>query len=132
MAVGLGGALGALARWAVAEVVPDPGPGFPWATFVTNVSGSLLLGALLVWVLEVAPPGRYLRPFLGVGVLGGFTTFSAYTAETRALLSDGRAGVAMLYLAGTAVAAVAGAWAGAVLARRVAGVAPVRGTRRSR
>jgi fluoride exporter len=106
-------------RWLVGAAVPSGPAGLPWGTFAANVTGALLLGALTVWVLEVrAQPGRYLRPFLGVGVLGGFTTFSAYTAEARALLLDGRIAVAGLYLAATALVAVAAAGAGATLARR--------------
>jgi CrcB protein len=119
--VAAGGALGGLARWALNEIVPAAGGGFPWSTLVENVSGSFLLGALMVFLLDVWPPGRYLRPFLGVGVLGGFTTFSTYTSETRALLLDGQVVLAVVYLLGTVVAGLAAAWAGLVLARLAAG-----------
>jgi CrcB protein len=83
-----------------------------------NVVGSLLLGALMVVLVDVRPPNRYARPFLGVGVLGGFTTFSAYTVEIRSLAVDGHAATAALYLAGSiaagllaTVVGVAVAWA---------------------
>jgi CrcB protein len=116
-AVAAGGALGSLARWAVGEV-PAPGGGdFPWATFAVNVSGSFALGLLMVLVLEVLPPSRYLRPFIGVGVLGGYTTFSTYALDTRTLLADGRAGLAATYLFGTLVLGLAAVWAGAVCGR---------------
>jgi CrcB protein len=84
------------------------------------VVGCLLLAALLVVLLEVTRPHRYLRPFLGVGVLGGFTTFSAYTQDARALLLAGESGLAGLYLAGTLLAGLLATWAGLVLARGAA------------
>ena len=74
--------------------------GFPWATFIENVSGGFLLGVLMVFLLDVWLPHRYLRPFLGVGVLGGYTTFSTYMLESRDLLAGGRAATAFAYLAG--------------------------------
>jgi CrcB protein len=87
---------------------------------VENVVGCLLLAALLVVLLEVTRPHRYLRPFLGVGVLGGFTTFSAYTQDARALLLAGEGGLAGLYLGGTLLAGLLATWAGLVLARTAA------------
>ena len=120
--IAAGGALGGLARWGLSEALAGAEGGFPWGTFVANVSGSLLLGVLMVFVTEVWPPRRYTRPFLGVGVLGGFTTFSTYTSEITALLVDGRVPLALTYLAGTVVLALAAAWAGLVLARTAAGV----------
>jgi fluoride exporter len=120
--IAAGGALGGLGRWALSEVLPTAGGGFPWSTFVENVTGSLLLGALMVFLLDVWPPGRYARPFLGVGVLGGFTTFSTYTAESRALLVEGRVPVAMTYLSSTVAVCLLAAWTGVSLARSAAGV----------
>ena len=109
-AVAAGGAVGALLRWALLEVAPD-GPGFPWTTFAINVSGSLAL-ALAAAVL---PPHRQLLALaLGPGVLGGYTTFSAYAEEGRRLLDEGAPGLAVGYLAGTLIACV--------VAVRVAGV----------
>ncbi len=115
--VAVGGALGGLARWALSHLLPQQG-GFPWATFAANVAGSLALGALMVVLLEVRPPGRYARPFAGVGLLGGFTTFSAYTSETRELLLAGRAPLAMTYLFGTLAVCLTATWAGMTLTRR--------------
>lgn len=127
--IAAGGALGGLGRWALGEAVPWDGRGFPWATFVENVTGGLLLGALMVVLLEVAAPGRYARPFLGVGLLGGFTTFSAYTAETRALLLDGEPVLAMTYLFGTLVVCLLATWLGVTLARTATGTARPRSGR---
>jgi CrcB protein len=111
-AVALGGALGELARWALAEALPhDPGR-FPWATFLTNVLGCLLIGVLMVLVVERWPERRLLRPFVGTGILGGFTTFSAYVVDTRTLAATDHAGLAAAYLLATLllglVAVVAG------------------------
>ena len=102
--VALGGALGALARWALVEVFPhDPGR-FPWATFLTNVLGCLLIGVLMVLVVEHWPDQLLLRPFVGTGILGGFTTFSTYAVDTRTLLAHGHGPLAAAYLLGTLAA----------------------------
>ncbi len=99
--IGAGGALGGVARYVVAEALPTSPGGFPWATLLVNASGSLLLGLLMVLVAEVLAPSPYVRPFLGVGVLGGFTTFSTYTGEVRALLEGGSGPLALVYLFAT-------------------------------
>lgn len=120
-AVALGGALGAVGRYAVYVTWP-PGPAaFPWATFAANVIGSFAIGVLLVLVTEVAGrPHRLARPFLGTGVLGGFTTFSTYAVETERLLADGRVTLALMYLFGTLTAALLAAFAGMSATRAVA------------
>ncbi|GAB2691884.1 fluoride efflux transporter FluC [Thalassiella azotivora] len=115
--VAAGGALGALARWALDAVVPT-GAGVPWATLLANVGGGALLGALLVLVATPAVAtrprlARYARPFAGVGVLGGFTTFSAFAEQLRGLLASGQAGTALLYLVLTLSAGLGATWAGA-------------------
>jgi hypothetical protein len=69
--IALGGGIGSVARYGLARAWPTPPGGFPWATFVTNVVGCAVLGTLMYLVLEVWPPSRYRRPFLGVGVCGG-------------------------------------------------------------
>jgi CrcB protein len=125
--IGAGGALGSLARWAVGESLPWSGAEFPWATFVENVSGGFALGLLMVFLLDVWPPHRYLRPFLGVGLLGGYTTFSTYMLETRDLLVAGATGTAFTYLAGSLLVGLAAVWLGILSAR-----AAVRSPRRPR
>jgi CrcB protein len=112
-AVSAGGVLGALARYGVAVAWPHPPGGFAWSTFAVNVAGSALLGVLMVAVTEVWPHRRLLRPFLGVGVLGGFTTFSTYVVD---ITQAGRPALALAYLAGTLVAALVAVWAGGALA----------------
>jgi CrcB protein len=101
LAVALGGALGAVLRWALGDAVPD-GAGFPWTTFAINVSGSLVLAGLPA--LAAVRRRRVLAAALGPGLLGGYTTLSAYSEQTRALLADGRGATALLYLLGTLAA----------------------------
>jgi CrcB protein len=89
VAIAIGGALGALARYSVTRIIAVPPHGFPWATFWTNMSGAFVLGFFLTFVLERLPPTRYLRPFFAVGFLGSYTTFSTLATETVVLLKDG-------------------------------------------
>jgi fluoride exporter len=110
--IAIGGGLGSLARWGMALVLPTEPGAFPWHTFVVNVAGCVLIGVLMVLVTEVHTAHRLVRPFLGVGVLGGFTTFSTYAVEIHDRLRPGTAGVAVLYLFGTLLAAMAGVAAG--------------------
>ncbi|MGH3878564.1 MAG: fluoride efflux transporter CrcB [Actinophytocola sp.] len=104
--IALGGGLGALARYGLTQLLPAQPGQFPWATFTTNVLGCLLIGVLMVLITEVWSAHRLVRPFLGVGVLGGFTTFSTYAVEIRGLLQPGTVGIALVYLAGTLLAAL--------------------------
>ncbi len=113
-AVSAGGAVGAAARYGVSEAIP--GGAVPWATLVANLTGCLLMGVLLE-ALERRPAHPLLRPFLGTGVLGGYTTFSTYAVGVHALLEAGRTGLALGYLVGTALGAVVAVQVGAVLVR---------------
>jgi fluoride exporter len=115
--IAAGGALGSLARWALTEMLPAGRHEVAWATWTANVMGSFLLGVLMVFVLDVWPPSRYLRPFLGVGVLGGYTTFSTYMLDTRTLLASGDVVTAGGYLLGTLLTGLLAVWTGVVLAR---------------
>lgn len=117
LVIAAGGALGSLARCGLGEVFSAERGDFPWATFIENVSGGLVLGVLMVFVIDVWPPSRYVRPFLGVGVLGGFTTFSTYLLDTRALVVADRAPLAAIYLFGTLTAGIAAVWLGIAAAR---------------
>ncbi len=117
--IALGGGLGSLARYGLATALPAQPGHFPWATFGTNVGGCFLIGVLMVIVTEVWAAHRLVRPFLGVGFLGGFTTFSTYAVEIHGLLRPGTVGVAFAYLAGTLAAAVLAVLAGVRLTRKV-------------
>ncbi len=120
--VAVGGALGALARAGVTALVPrDPG-GWPWATLVVNLTGCLLLGALLAVLATRRPDGERLQVFLGTGVLGGFTTYSAFALEVTDLVAGGRPAIAVGYVVasvlGGVLAVAAGVRAGRALGER--------------
>ncbi|MDT7659255.1 MAG: fluoride exporter [Pseudonocardiales bacterium] len=121
-AVAAGGALGALARYGLALAIP-PVPGhFPLATFLTNVVGGLLIGVLIVVLTELTTPHPLARTFLVTGILGGFTTFSTYAVDVEHLLAAHAVGVALGYLLGTLVAALAATWVGILATRAVGGL----------
>ena len=114
-AIALGGLLGAEGRFALERLVDSPPGAWPWATWLINVGGSLLLGVLMGVLDGIRRPHRLARPFFGVGILGGFTTFSTAMVEVPQLLGAGRPALALLYLVGSALTAVpaaaAGVWA---------------------
>jgi fluoride exporter len=93
----------------------------PWATLLINVTGCVLIGVLMVLILEVWVAHRLVRPFLGVGVLGGYTTFSTYAVEAEQLIAAGRPWLALAYLVGTAVAALVAVQVGVGLTRKLSG-----------
>jgi fluoride exporter len=130
LVIAAGGAVGSVGRWALSEALPHGRDGVGWATWLENVSGAFVLGVLMVLVLDYWPPHRYVRPFVGVGVLGGFTTFSTYMLDTRALLAAGRAPAAAGYLFGTLLTGLAAVWVGVLVARGL--VAALEHRRRSR
>ncbi|MFC6084588.1 FluC/FEX family fluoride channel [Sphaerisporangium aureirubrum] len=109
--------MGSLARYGLGVAFPPAPGGFPWATFAINVSGCLLIGVLMVVITEATRPHRLVRPFLGVGVLGGFTTISGYVLDIGRTLAAGAPVTALTYLAGTAAAALAAVYAGVALTR---------------
>lgn len=114
-AIFLGGALGALVRAGLAEALPDPGVGWPWATFVVNVAGAALLG---YW-FSALPHSQYRRPLLTTGFCGALTTFSTVQIELVEMLESGRVGLACLYLGASLAAGLAGAQLATALARRL-------------
>ena len=114
--VAFGGALGASARYlANVGAMRLLGPGFPWATLAVNVAGSFLMGVLVV-VLAQRDATR-LAPFLMTGVLGGFTTFSAFSLDALTLWERGQAGAASAYVLGSVAASLAAIVAGMAAAR---------------
>ena len=94
----LGGALGALARWAVATALPHARGAWPWATLLVNLTGCLVIGALLAVLLARFPHSPWLRPFLAVGVLGGYTTYSTFAVDAVQLTRSGSALEAASYV----------------------------------
>ncbi|MEV4713367.1 fluoride efflux transporter CrcB [Micromonospora sp. NPDC049374] len=121
-AIAVGGMVGAVVRHGLAVAFPHPPRGFPWATFAVNVSGCLLIGVLMVLITEAWTAHRLVRPFLGVGVLGGYTTFSTYAVEAQQAVAAGAARTGLLYLAGTLVAALVAVRVGLTLTRLATGV----------
>ncbi|MFD3583902.1 fluoride efflux transporter FluC [Streptomyces sp. NPDC058683] len=106
-AVALGGLLGGTARYALVLAFPARGTAFPWTTFAVNVSGAFVLALLLVYVFEIWPPTRYVRPFAAVGFLGAFTTFSTWMVDTDRLLGHGHYAAAALNISGSLFAGLA-------------------------
>ncbi len=112
--VALGGALGAVARYGVGlGAARWLGLGLPWGTLIVNVIGGLAMGYLAA---RIGPEHTALRLGLGVGVLGGFTTFSAFSLETVRLMEHQPA-LAATYALGSVVLCVGACWAGLVLGR---------------
>jgi len=118
-AISLGGALGAPARYGIAQAV-DITPGtFPWGTFWINVSGSFALGFILVLVLERFPPTRYIRPFVATGFLGAYTTYSTFAVEGVLLARNGHWAIALAYAAASFAVGLFAVWVGILFARGV-------------
>ncbi|MFE6401067.1 FluC/FEX family fluoride channel [Streptomyces alboflavus] len=119
-AVAAGGAAGASARYGAALLWPAGPGGFPWTTFAVNAVGCALIGVLMALIAAARKPvHRLVRPFLGTGVLGGFTTFSTYAVDTERLLDGGHLGTGLLHLALTPLTALAAVAAATVATRRV-------------
>lgn len=128
-AVAAGGVVGASARYGISLLWPAAPGVFPWATFWINVSGCALIGVLMVLISEGgrSAPHPLVRPFAGVGVLGGFTTFSTYAVDFAHLLDAGKAGTALAYAGLTVLAAMGAVWAAATVTRRAVGDGRARG-----
>ncbi|GAA1393169.1 fluoride efflux transporter CrcB [Pseudonocardia kongjuensis] len=121
MAVAVGGVVGAEIRYLLGVAFPAAPGGWPWTTFWINVSGCLLIGVLYTVLAGADRPNPLLRPLLGVGVLGGFTTFSAWSVETVQLAGHGHYGLALGYALASPVVAVAACALAVALTRRIGG-----------
>jgi CrcB protein len=121
--VAAGGAAGAMARYAVgAQALRLLGPGWPWGTLAVNVLGGRLMGLLAGWLaLRGEGDQDRWRLLLGVGALGGFTTFSAFSLETALMIERRDWTGALSYSLMSVVLSVAALFAGLLLARRIAG-----------
>jgi fluoride exporter len=128
-AIAIGGGIGSVARYLLSAAFPA-GRGFPWAVFAVNVSGCFLLGLLMIYLLDVWPPRRFLRPLLAVGLIGGYTTFSTYAGGVMTLLTGHAVALAVGYALTSVLAALAAVWCG-LKAGRTASTLPsrVRATR---
>jgi CrcB protein len=118
LAVGLGGALGAVSRyWLMLWVGSLAGSRFPWGTALVNVLGSVVIGVLYVLISERLLLSEYWRGLLVVGYLGAFTTFSTFSLDTLLLLQEGRWLQGLAYVTGSVLLCLAGAWLGMLLTR---------------
>ena len=113
----IGGAIGAGLRHGVGLAAPRLGEEFPWGTFIVNLTGGLFAGLLLGFLLSRGAEGEPWRLFLGVGLLGGFTTFSAFGVETIYLFRRGEQAVALGYVASSVAGGILGVWLGMSLVR---------------
>ena len=120
--VALGGAIGALlryqtGRWLTHWLGPNVVTAFPWATLTVNIVGSLLMGVLAGYMARHGQEGEQWRLFLGVGVLGGFTTFSAFSLELMLLIERGQAAQGLIYAAVSVLAGLSALYVGLILMR---------------
>lgn len=118
LSVALGGAIGAVMRFGVGLVVVRlSGPGFPVATLTVNVVGSFLMGLCAVWLFQRGLTSW--QPFVLTGILGGFTTFSAFSLEAFTLFERGQAGAAALYVGLSVVLSIGALIVGVTMARGI-------------
>jgi len=120
--VAAGGALGAVARYGIGRLLPASG--WPWGTLTVNVVGGLLMGLLAGWLaFRGGVHGESIRLFAAVGVLGGFTTFSAFSLETALMIERRQLAMAGGYVAASVALSVLALFIGLVVARRAFGAA---------
>jgi CrcB protein len=113
----LGGALGALARWGLAAALPHSPGAWPWSTLLVNLVGCLLIGVLLAVLLARFAHSPWLRPFLAVGVLGGFTTYSTFAVDVVRLTGAGHDLLAVAYVLASVLGGVGAVVVGLVIGR---------------
>src|SRR3954452_9009115 len=130
-AIAAGGVLGAEARYGLSVLMPHEPGQWPMATWLINVSGCFLIGILMFSITELTSPHRLARPFLGVGLLGGYTTFSTAMVDVQQMALAGREGAALRYMLATLVAAVSATFAGVSVTRASAAMFLSRRARRS-
>ncbi len=120
LAVAVGGAIGASARYATYLLVARwLGGGFPYATLIVNVVGSMLMGALVEVMALAWQPSGHVRIFLVVGILGAFTTFSTFSLDVASLWARGQHGLTALYVGASVILSVGAFFAGLAIVRRV-------------
>jgi fluoride exporter len=117
--VAVGGVLGSLGRYAVGVALPHAPGGFPWATLAVNLTGAFAMGLLVAYLVNRPGAHRLARPFVGVGVLGGWTTFSALAVDVVHLGVADRTQTALGYVAATFLVGTIAVAAGSALGQRV-------------
>ena len=122
IAIALGGAIGAVARFSLGQWIGDTlGTEFPWGILLINVLGSFAIGILFVTLVEQAQSNAVFRSFLIVGFLGAFTTFSTFSLQTLALFETGRFIAALTYVFGSVTLSLGAVAAGVLIARQLTG-----------
>ena len=119
VAVALGGVIGSLGRYAVGVALPHAAGEFPWATLTVNVSGAFAMGLLVAFLVDRPGVHRLARPFLGVGVLGGWTTFSALAVDVVQLGRADAVSPLVAYVAATFLVGTLAVGAGTVVGHRI-------------
>ena len=113
VAIALGGAAGALGRHFVGVLaVRVMGHGFPWGTLAVNIAGSLAMGVLIELMALIWSPSAEMRAFLSIGILGAFTTFSAFSLDVATLYERGQVGVTAAYVAASVLLSVGALFVG--------------------
>ncbi len=115
----MGGAVGSALRFSLSRALPIAGQGWPWPTFIANILGGFAMGLLAAYLWRSGPMAEDLRLLLGVGLLGGFTTFSAFTLELMAMVENGYAIQAAVYASLSVLIALFAVFAGAGIGRTV-------------
>lgn len=116
----IGGAIGAGGRHLVGQVMlARLGPGFPWWTLSINIAGSLAMGLLIGLLARSSDGGETARLFVGVGILGGFTTFSSFSLEFWLLFERGQTGQAAAYVLASVIGAIIACGLGLFIMRQV-------------
>lgn len=119
LAVGAGGAIGAMARHGVSRTAMHLlGPNFPWGTLAANIMGSFAMGLIIVWLAHREPATPALRAFLTVGMLGAFTTFSTFSLDVVTLYRDRTLMIAGAYLLASVILSVGALLGGLALGRQ--------------
>ena len=114
----LGGGIGSMLRHVVNQTGAALfGPTFPWGTLLVNIVGSLAMGLLAGWSASRSEGGQLIRLFLATGILGGFTTFSAFSLDVALLWQRGQTGAAVVYALGSVTVAIIGVFAGLAIMR---------------
>ncbi|MFN0045135.1 MAG: fluoride efflux transporter FluC [Sphingorhabdus sp.] len=114
-----GGAIGAGLRFGLSRALPVSDGGWPWPTFAANILGGLAMGVLAAWILRGDNSAEPLRLFVGVGVLGGFTTFSAFSLEMARMIERGQLGLAAGYALASVLLALGALFAGMTAAKAI-------------
>ncbi|OFX00360.1 MAG: hypothetical protein A3E78_03030 [Alphaproteobacteria bacterium RIFCSPHIGHO2_12_FULL_63_12] len=113
LAVGAGGAMGAVARYGVGALsLRLLGPNFPWGTLTVNVVGSAAMGLFIAWLVAREPHSQVMRVFVTTGVLGGFTTFSTFALDAVTLYREKSLTIAGAYVAASVILSILGLFAG--------------------